>query len=248
MKEPIKFLVVLPTIVEEIADKCIASLDDNIKNNMLIVDNSPNGFAQKYNIRYLHHPENLGVSRSWNIAAKEVVDKKLDYLILLSASIIFENGMSDFIESLNTELQPNDKQQYCVETQVGWHLVAIGRATLEQIGYFDENFYPAYYEDTDYIRRMEMAGFCDPMNASNHCPVVQVSAHRQGVALSIQHGLRVNFKPLGDYFIQKWGNAGSWESIEERNRMYRRPFNDETKPLSYWESSSVDELKERYEL
>ncbi|KPA82049.1 beta galactofuranosyl glycosyle transferase [Leptomonas pyrrhocoris] len=30
---------------------------------------------------------------------------------------------------------------------------------MEVTGYFDENFYPAYYEDTEYLRRLKLLGF-----------------------------------------------------------------------------------------
>ncbi|KAK7197613.1 hypothetical protein NESM_000711900 [Novymonas esmeraldas] len=36
---------------------------------------------------------------------------------------------------------------------------AVSRLALEVIGLFDENCYPAYFEDTDYIRRAALLGF-----------------------------------------------------------------------------------------
>ena len=35
----------------------------------------------------------------------------------------------------------------------------LSRLAMEVTGYFDENCYPAYYEDTDYLRRMWLLGF-----------------------------------------------------------------------------------------
>ncbi|KAK7199572.1 hypothetical protein NESM_000936500 [Novymonas esmeraldas] len=48
------------------------------------------------------------------------------------------------------ELYPDDTLQTAY-----W---AVSRLALEVVGLFDENCYPAYFEDTDYIRRMHLLG------------------------------------------------------------------------------------------
>ena len=40
----------------------------------------------------------------------------------------------------------------------GFNLFSVPRATAEKVGYFDENFYPAYFEDNDYVYRCRLAG------------------------------------------------------------------------------------------
>jgi hypothetical protein len=236
-----KYLVILPTMVESIVTPCIESLSDSVRENLLVIDNSQDGFASKFNVESQHHPENIGVARSWNIGARRVVEEKLDYLIILSAAIVFNKGMDDFIEQLS--------HPYGVESQFSYHLIAIGRPTFEQIGYFDENFYPAYYEETDFIRRMELAHISHVVGPPPHLPVVQVDAERQGIALTIQSGaLHVDFLALAGYFTEKWGEVPEYETQEQRDKMYQYPFNDPSKPLSYWPERSIEELKARYKL
>lgn len=244
-----KYLVILPAMVESVATPCIQSLSDSVRSNTLVVDNSPEGFAWKFDVNSEHHPENLGVARSWNLGAKEVVNKGLDYLIILSASIVFEKGMDDFIEKLE---EAHERGDYGLEAQFSYHFIAIGRKVFEEIGYFDTNFYPAYYEETDFIRRMELSGIKPVMGAelAERFRVIDgIAAKRQGIALSIKRGgLHVDFLKLQEYFIEKWGDLGGWENEEQRDRMWKHPFNDPSKPLSYFPDRSNEELKKRYGL
>jgi hypothetical protein len=36
----------------------------------------------------------------------------------------------------------------------GWSIFAINRACVDNVGFFDENFFPAYFEDNDYHYRL----------------------------------------------------------------------------------------------
>jgi hypothetical protein len=38
----------------------------------------------------------------------------------------------------------------------GFNLFGISREVIEQIGYFDENIYPAFWEDRDYLHRLQL--------------------------------------------------------------------------------------------
>lgn len=241
-----KYLVIMPTMVASIAKPCIRSMSPSVRANTLFIDNSEKGFMKPYKVRSIHHPENYGVARSWNMGAKEVVDQKLDYLIILSAAVVFRQGMDDFIRHLERTL---DEGYYGVETQFSYHLVAIARKTFEEIGYFDENFYPAYYEETDFMRRMELAGIKEIMDNPPSFPLHSVDAKRQGFALSIKKGgLHVDFLKLVDYFEKKWGLVPEYDDMKQRAKMHKHPFNNPKHGLDYFPKSTVPELVKRYEL
>jgi hypothetical protein len=38
-----------------------------------------------------------------------------------------------------------------------WSVFAINRACIQTVGFFDEEFFPAYFEDNDYHRRVKIA-------------------------------------------------------------------------------------------
>ena len=82
----------------------------------------------------------------------------------------------------------------------GWCLFAQTRACTELVGVYDEGFYPAYYEDSDYERRMSLVG---------------ITPHREPATLRHEGWATMNADPSGaisagqqksaDYFQEKWG-------------------------------------------
>jgi glycosyltransferase involved in cell wall biosynthesis len=239
-----KFLIVLPVINELITDECIRHIDPKYYENIVLIDNSRDGFAQKYGAKldYERFDDNIGVARSWNMAARDVIEGKMDYLIIMSASVLFQDGGMDKLVEL---LEENDNP-WGMETQLGWHLICLSRQTLSRVGLFDENFYPAYFEESDYIRRMEILGIHNPMSSTKRLPKVSVPARSQGDALAVKSGTAVNFVALEEYFIKKWGGKPLYESEEYRHSLYKTPFNDPDNAIDYWAAPSIKELKRNY--
>jgi hypothetical protein len=101
-------------------------------------------------------PRNLGrvsVAKAWNIGFREGCDTT----IVTGDDVLFgEHTLRDLeqasMSSPSLFLYPlvNASQMFCVFT---------AKADLfERIGWFDEQFFPAYYEDNDFFRRMKLAG------------------------------------------------------------------------------------------
>jgi glycosyltransferase involved in cell wall biosynthesis len=227
------FLVVLPAIDRELTERCVESMGPLASEVLVLVDNSRDGFAAGWDAAEVLRPEvNLGVARSWNLGARRVLDRGLDYLVLLSAATTFGPGGFDrFAEVLDSAIDCRG-----VQTQEGWHCLALGRELLEVCGAFDENFWPAYLDDIDYLRRMEVSGLWHP----GHMPLPQVllDAERWGDAHGMtKAGVRVNFGALVAYYGQKWGGPAH----EER---WTSPFFD--RPLGYWPEATVEQLAVRY--
>ena len=110
---------------------------------------------------------------------------------------------------------------------MGWHLVVFGKATVDRIGYFDENFYPAYYEDNDYGRRMRVAGTC--YSATMTGPLWSGPVHDVGnaVAIGAVDMTRYDLDAPRRYYIEKWGAPPSKE-------LWEHPFNNRANGLDYW--------------
>ena len=83
----------------------------------------------------------------------------------------------------------------------GFSAFGINRAALERVGYFDENFVPAYCEDADYEYRCKLA----------HVPIVQLSVglrHDRSSTISdpFYDGQNQRTYPANvAYFKAKWG-------------------------------------------
>ena len=242
-------LIVLPVIHNETAVKCIDSLDLRLQlSHLLIVDNSVGKFTKQWpmsdELFHIERPEgNIGVGRAWNIGVKEVLINEFDFLIILSASVVFNDGMLGFIKELE-----NIGDAKGLMTQEGWHCLAISRKVFEEVGIFDTNFYPGYYEDSDFIRRMELAGIHEP-TGSKTLPGCTIDAQKAEVAHGMKRaGVRVNMGACRDYFIEKWGNEPRYTSQADRDSLYKHPFNNPEFGLDYFPNHTIEELKFKYQL
>ncbi len=114
------------------------------------------------------HGWNRGLARSWNDGILEAQAAGADVILVVNDDIAFlEGGLSAWLEFIGRYpnfglafLQglevagPNAGQVMCQD----FACFAFGPAAWEAVGAFDENFFPAYSEDTDYIIRAHMAG------------------------------------------------------------------------------------------
>lgn len=232
------FLVVLPVITPTYADRCVESImcpkssSGFTHDDVLIIDNSRDGFcAERYGLPIYRDPDghNLGVARAWNVGARQVLDRKLDYLVILSASMQF----GPTLHTTWVEQMERFWGHPAIECDGhSWHLIAIHRGVFETVGLFDERFYPAYFEGIDFSYRMRQLGM---EGAWPHC---WVNALSQAVA---GHGGVVNTPapPLLAYYEQKWGGPKG----DER---WTAPFGN--RALDYWEPATIPDLAREYEL
>lgn len=83
---------------------------------------------------------------------------------------------------------------------------------------FDERFIPAYHEDNDYHRRLQLAGFGDKIFglAIPYWHLGSATIHRDPEALA---WFRPQFAACQDYYREKWGGLPGYET-------YPIPFRD----------------------
>jgi GT2 family glycosyltransferase len=136
--------------------RMLASVDYKIK-NLLVIDNGasimpeplviePNtNFAK---ITHLKMPANLGVGGSWNLGIKSFPYAKRWFIA--SNDIVFEPGALEAMSWAKA-----DEITLCGDAP-HWQAFALGDQAVKKIGLFDEcGFFPAYFEDNDYLRRAE---------------------------------------------------------------------------------------------
>jgi hypothetical protein len=113
-----------------------------------------------------------------------------------------------------------------------WHLIALHRSTFERVGLFDENFYPAYFEQTDWCYRLRMVGW------EQGWIRVWVNALSQGSALH-NEVVSCPADPLLNYYADKWGGKKGEETFVQ-------PWG--SKPLDYFPERSIPDLAREYGL
>lgn len=141
----------------DLLDRTLASVDDDRIKEILIIDNGGHytdlveNFSRSYELKILNLPSNLGVAGSWNLGIK---------LYPHEPFVIFGSHDNGWIPGELTRLIDESSECHMVVTDPEpYATFSLGRDIVRLVGLFDENFYPAYYEDTDYTRRITRMGF-----------------------------------------------------------------------------------------
>lgn len=167
---------------------------------------------------------NLGAAASWNCIMQ--CNKDAGYWLLVGNDIQFSPGDLGKIDGF-----VGDHPDYAImPANWGHSLFAVTRAGLDRIGFFDENFYPAYLEDSDHMRRVQLAGapwqdvpdihaiHGEPPTWGSHT----IYADPDLFAMN-QRTHANNFR----YYLGKWGGGPGEEKFEH-------PYNDQALTLKDW--------------
>jgi GT2 family glycosyltransferase len=111
---------------------------------------SVNSFVNKFIFSYC--PYNLGCAGGWNYHIKNNSD--CNYWLLSNDDIVFgKNDLCKFHQSsISYDLTFN---RFRISSGGKYSLFSLSSNCVEKVGLFDENFYPVYYEDDDYDRRLQ---------------------------------------------------------------------------------------------
>ena len=139
----------------DLLQRMLDSVDIEVA-HLLIIDNGlgtdtleiSDKFAK---VTHLRMPANLGVAGSWNLGIKSFPYAHRWFLV--SNDVVFRPGA---LEKLATARR--DEITLTADAP-NWQAFALGDEAVTDLGLFDEcGFYPAYFEDNDYMRRAQFAG------------------------------------------------------------------------------------------
>jgi hypothetical protein len=104
-------------------------------------------------IHVTHMPANVGVASAWNLIVKCFLNAP--YWIICNDDVAFGSGfLEEMITSANNDPEAGLVYGNPGDFNVGsWDLFLIKDFVVQKYGLFDENLYPAYCEDADYIIR-----------------------------------------------------------------------------------------------
>jgi GT2 family glycosyltransferase len=139
----------------DLLERMLDSVDVPV-DHLLIIDNGlgtdtlelSDKFAK---VTHLRMPANLGVAGSWNLGIKSFPYAHRWFIV--SNDVVFRPGA---LEKLS---QARRDEITLTADAPNWQAFALGDEAVTDLGLFDEcGFYPAYFEDNDYMRRAEFAG------------------------------------------------------------------------------------------
>lgn len=199
------WLIVIPSINPAAASACYDSLPDDADGRWmeLIVDNTVT---------------NHGVAGAWNLGIDQMFRSKFDWLVICSESVRFGVGGAKDIQCALDAATPGTMAVEADEG-LGWHLIAFRKEVFEKVGYFDELFWPAYYEDNDFSYRYQLA-FKTTEEGYPLWPKVHIDATLIGKAQGLAHVREpIDFMALEAAYVKKWGGVSP-------NETYDRPYNN----------------------
>lgn len=181
-------------------------------------------------VEVVHNFKNVGFSGSINQIIKQNTD--CPYWCILSVDWHPAPGQ---LEKLAKRLEDPFVGILCDETQNGYSSMVFTPELLYEVGYLDENFFPAYYEDNDHRYRMKLAGMEWEYLPLEYQHAVSSTIKRDP---EIYARNQMTFKENGRYYVEKWGGLPGQEK-------YTTPF-DMDLPLDYWMYDPVRSQRQRW--
>lgn len=210
-------------------EKLINSINFPIKTVSVLVNSNLEYFDQVRKVsktsfvgefEFSFCPQNMGCGPSWNYHIKHYPSE--DYWVLCSDDV--QLGKNDLfqIQCLMKSYDGAFGDKDCE-----YILFALNRNMIRNVGLFDENIYPACYEDNDYRKRISLSNVktCHFDITALHNDQPAGSPHGCGTASRLseeklreyQNRVQMN----GEYFERKWSDTltrvDSWTfDIDER--------------------------------
>jgi GT2 family glycosyltransferase len=148
-------MLVVPTLTRhDLLDRMLRSVDCRV-GHLVVIDNSGRGIVGGSGpwerMTVLPMPTNLGVAASWNLAVR--LAHRHPYLMVCSDDMQWPSGALEVFSEMASE-----DRLVISETWPHWQAFALGMGVVKKVGLFDEGYYPAYFEDVEYVRRAQNFG------------------------------------------------------------------------------------------
>lgn len=180
--------------------------------------------AKRRNVKYFPYGENRGMSKSVNEAIAYAHKRRAEVFMAINDDVMVGKGDIDRMIATTREnpacsfvTVKGYVQRTNTHVPLWFSCVAWPMRALKQVGLFDENFYPFYFEDCDWRWRASLMGL-SPLVLSDGGAVhggSKTFTHVPGEETSFD----TKFLPNRNYYIVKWGGEPGAET-------YRVPFND----------------------
>lgn len=199
----LSFAVGIPTINRaDLLEMSVADLASTCPNaTLIVVDNGHQGLramleSSGLSFVLIENEANKGVAGSWNQLAEAAWSKGLRWVWICNDDIILGKNEAD-IDAL---CQGYDAEPRLLNADIGWCSFLLPRAIWDEVGPFDELFFPAYYEDDDYRERLLRAGKPVVIRTELN-PLV----YKESMTVVRDPSLRSGWDANQERFIMKWG-------------------------------------------
>lgn len=171
--------------------------------------------------------DNIGVSKGWNAGIQKAIDLNLDIALVVGDDVTFRPGTitklldsfwrCDLITASNERDGVPDTDDVYVEAPDYSCFMIRPKEFVRRVGWFDENFSPAYFEDNDMAYRLKL------MEMKQLRQLDAPMFHKGSVTQNWEGAPYVSgemFERNRSYYAAKWGGGPG-------NETFTHPFDDD---------------------
>ena len=171
---------------------------------------------------------NIGVGPAWNQALKLAIARDIKYAVIVNDDVVLTPGilgrLTRELDGATLLASPTNITGVCHPRGLNFWCYAVEpKRFVDTVGYFDENFAPAYFEDDDMAYRIKLAG--------KRMVNIPESVYHQVQGTQDYDEVPVVPRNIWDrneaYYRAKWGGHGGAET-------YTTPFANAGMTLKDW--------------
>ena len=204
-------------------------------------------FSNKQQIPdYIHQirpsiPDHIGCSGSWNrLLNYWYMQTDATHILIVGSDTFCTNMFS--ISDLLEEIKEKDVDYAPIE-DLRYNALCLSRKAYETIGTFDENFYPAYYEDGDYHQRAIRSSGLTTGTLGKNSWIIHRGSQTIKRDKKFEQACVLTFEMNKTRYLKKWGGNRQIEATETN----ATPYNDPTQTIKDWVLDE-EERKKKFDI
>ena len=203
------FIVGIPTYNRADLLKPVLKKYITLFEKIIVVDNGDQNIRLDYEGVSIYNPGfNLGVAASWNLLCKLAFESyKKDWVLLVNDDVDLGYGTDVVNEAISRCKSGLAQSEYM------FSVFLLSKSLYEKVGPFDNGFYPAYYEDSDYLYRMKLLGIRQDVDPALNPKLFRQSQTYEKAPDMVNEAMKQN----KERYILKWGGL---PFLEKYNKPY----------------------------
>jgi GT2 family glycosyltransferase len=226
---------------------CIDSIKTKHEYRILLIDNGSTdetkleaGKLVSTTFSHKRNDEQWSCSKSWNWGVKDAFERGYDYVMILNNDVLLHPlAIDNLIERMSKDDvvlasclnlrgqlgRPSDLFSSAIPDSSipeaphpDFSGFMVTRMHWDKVGYFDEDYNPAYFEDNSYHRRIKLLGekaICYPQ-----APYYHFGSQTTNQSKDFSRAIAMNFERNREVYMRMWGGVPDHETF---NNPFNRP-------------------------
>lgn len=156
--------------------------------------------------------DHRSVAQSWNLMAKKAFQDGHEQIVMLNDDVTL-TGPHNLLDFRWANTLWEGKTLFTAGVD-GWHAFSLPKKLYDAVGEFDEGFWPAYYEDNDYSRRIALHG-SEFRELAINIPIEHELRGSQRGHDDVRIWLEKTQPVVHNRYVSKWGGSAKHEVFDK---------------------------------